>query len=89
MGLTLPAEGDQIEHLVRALREKRALLVFDNCEHLVEASGRVIAGIVRGCPGIVTLASSRQALGIAGEVTYRMPPLTTPARRGQPLRAHR
>jgi predicted ATPase/class 3 adenylate cyclase len=76
--LTLPAEGDQIEHLVRALHEKRALLVFDNCEHLVDASAKVIASIVRGCAHIVVLASSRQGLGIAGEATYRMPPLTTP-----------
>jgi len=79
MNLTLPAEGDQIEHLVRALRKKRALLVFDNCEHLVEASARVIAAILRGCSQVATLASSRQGLGIVGEATYRIPPLTTPS----------
>jgi len=78
MGLTLPAEGDPVDLLVRALAKKRALFVFDNCEHLIGASARVIAAIVRGCPQIVTLASSRQGLGIAGEATYRMPPLTTP-----------
>jgi predicted ATPase/class 3 adenylate cyclase len=78
MGMTLPADGDSTQHLVRALHNKRALLVFDNCEHLVEASARVVAAIVRGCPQVTILASSRQGLGIAGEATYRMPPMTTP-----------
>jgi predicted ATPase/class 3 adenylate cyclase len=88
MGLTLPADGDPVELLVRTLAKKRALLVFDNCEHLVEASARVIAAIVRGCPQVVTLASSRQGLGIAGEATYRMPPLVTPREaEGASLRA--
>jgi predicted ATPase/class 3 adenylate cyclase len=78
MGMTLPTDGDSTQHLVRALHNKRALLVFDNCEHLVEASARVVAAIVRGCPQVTILASSRQGLGIAGEATYRMPPMTTP-----------
>jgi len=78
MGLTIPTDGDPIQHLVRALHNKRALLVFDNCEHLIEASARVVAAIVRGCPQVTILASSRQGLGIAGEATYRMPPMTTP-----------
>ena len=78
MSLPLPADGDPVEQLVRELKKKRALLVFDNCEHLVEASARVISAIVRGCPQVTTLASSRQGLGVAGEATYRMPPLTTP-----------
>ncbi|MBD5635712.1 MAG: adenylate/guanylate cyclase domain-containing protein, partial [Candidatus Eremiobacteraeota bacterium] len=82
MGLTLPAEGDQIEHLVRALQKKRALLVFDNCEHLVEASARVIGAILRGCSQVAVLATSRHGLGIFGEATYRIPPLTTPSDAG-------
>ncbi len=75
LGITLPSEADALEHLVRALREKRALLVFDNCEHLIESAARVIAAIARGCPNVVTLASSRQNIGIAGEETYRLPSL--------------
>jgi class 3 adenylate cyclase len=78
MNLALPADGDQLEHLVRALQKKRALLVFDICEHLIEPAARVISAILRGCREVTTLASSRQGLGIAGETTYRMPPLTTP-----------
>ncbi len=78
MGLTLPSEGDPLEHLVRALRDKRALLVLDNCEHVIESAARAAAALLRGCPQLAVLASSRQALGIAGEATYRMPALGFP-----------
>jgi len=74
LGIAL-GEGDPLAHLVTALRSKRALLIVDNCEHLVDASARTISAILRGCPLIKILASSRQAIGIAGEQTYRMPSL--------------
>jgi predicted ATPase/class 3 adenylate cyclase len=78
LGITLPAEGDPVENLARALRAKHALLVFDNCEHVVGAAARVISAILRECPKIRILASSRQGLGIEGEETYRMPSLDVP-----------
>jgi predicted ATPase/class 3 adenylate cyclase len=78
MGITL-AEGEPLGMLVNALKAKRALLIFDNCEHLVEAAARAIAALMRACPQIKILASTRQALGIAGEETYRMPSLGVPA----------
>jgi predicted ATPase/class 3 adenylate cyclase len=77
MGLEL-GEGEATARLVVALKSKRALLIFDNCEHLVAAAADVIAAIVRGCPQIKILASTRQSLGIAGEETYRMPSLGVP-----------
>jgi predicted ATPase/class 3 adenylate cyclase len=77
-GIMLAAEGDPIENLVRALRTKRALLIFDNCEHVLASAARVISAILRGCSTITILASSRQALGIEGEETYRMPSLEVP-----------
>jgi predicted ATPase/class 3 adenylate cyclase len=80
LGLTLPSKGDPLEHLVRATSAKHALLVFDNCEHLVEAAARVASALLRGCPRIAVLASSRQGFGIAGETTYRMPALAVPPR---------
>ncbi len=75
LDLKLASEGDPVENLVRALKGKQTLLVFDNCEHLVEPAARVLAAILRGCPKVEMLVSSRQALGIAGEVSYRMPSL--------------
>jgi predicted ATPase/class 3 adenylate cyclase len=85
MGLTLAADGDPIDNLVRVLKAKRALLVFDNCEHLVEGSAKVIAAIVRGCAEVRVLASSRQALGIGAERTYRLPSLAIPDASQAPL----
>jgi predicted ATPase/class 3 adenylate cyclase len=78
LGLALPAEGDSLGHLVEALKERKALLVFDNCEHVVDESARVIAAILRTCPRVKVLASSRQSLGIDGEEIFKMPSLETP-----------
>jgi len=79
LGLTLSAEGDPVENLVRAIATKRALLVFDNCEHLLEPVARVIGAILRKAPGVRVVASSLQGLAIAGEVVYRMPSLGVPS----------
>jgi predicted ATPase/class 3 adenylate cyclase len=79
LGLTLPAHGDPLAGLVRALKYKRALLVFDGCEHLVEPAARVVSALLRGCPNVKILASSRQGLGITGEETYRLPSLGVPS----------
>src|SRR4030095_16362672 len=52
---------------------KRVLLVLDNCEHLLEACAKVADALVRQYPGVQILATSREALGVAGEQTYRVP----------------
>ncbi len=78
LGLTLAPEGDPLENLVRALKATHALLVFDNCEHLVEPAARVISAILHGASQVKVLASSRQGLGVAGEATYRVPSLSLP-----------
>lgn len=78
MAIPLGSEGDPLALLVAALKSKRALLIFDNCEHLVEPSVRVITALLRGCPQIKVLATTRQALGILGDSTYRMPSLAVP-----------
>ena len=67
-----------IENLIRTLRAKELLLVLDNCEHLVEAVAHVVGAILRACPGVSILATSREALRIAGEVQYRVPSLSVP-----------
>ncbi len=79
VGIKLPSAGDPLENLLRLLKSKQALLVFDNCEHVVEPVARIIATILSGCPQIKVLASSRQGLDIAGERTYRLPSLEFPA----------
>lgn len=57
------------------LRDKKLLLLFDNCEHLVEACARIADDLLHQCAGLHILASSREALGIAGEAAYRVPSL--------------
>jgi predicted ATPase len=67
-----------VANLTRALKSKQLLLVFDNCEHLVEPVARLIAAVLHDSPHVRILASSRQGLGLTGEVTYRMPSLAVP-----------
>jgi predicted ATPase/class 3 adenylate cyclase len=64
--------------LADALRPKRLLLVLDNCEHLVEACARLADALLRACPDLRVLATSREALGVAGETPYRVPSLALP-----------
>ncbi len=87
VGVTLPAEGDALSNLANALKGKKALLVFDNCEHIVEAVARVAGTILRVCPNVKILASSRQSLDIDGEDVYRMPSLEMPREGDDRLRA--
>ncbi|HMA36871.1 MAG TPA: hypothetical protein VKY74_20620, partial [Chloroflexia bacterium] len=58
---------------------KELLLILDNCEHLVDAAARLVSGLLPGCPQLRILASSREALGIAGEIPFRVPSLAVPA----------
>jgi predicted ATPase/class 3 adenylate cyclase len=64
---------------------KQMLLILDNCEHLIDASARLAEFLLHTSPQLKILASSREALGIAGEVAYRVPSLSLPksVNRGQ------
>lgn len=66
-----------LESVLIYLKHKNALLIVDNCEHLVGEAANVVDIIVRNCPNVSILATSREALGIAGERRYRMPSLPT------------
>jgi non-specific serine/threonine protein kinase len=60
------------------LQSKKILLVLDNCEHLIEACAILADALMRSCPRLRILATSREGLGIAGETTWRVPSLSTP-----------
>ena len=62
--------------VLTALRARHLLLVLDNCEHLIEACARLTDAILRACPNVRILATSREPLGIDGEVAWRVPSLT-------------
>ncbi len=64
--------------LVEYLRPKQMLLVIDNCEHLVEACAQMVGTLLRACPKIRVLATSREVLGITGEMAWRVPSLRLP-----------
>ena len=65
-----------LETLVHALRARRLLLVLDNCEHLIAACAQIAATLLRRCPEVSILASSREALNIEGETVQAISPLT-------------
>jgi predicted ATPase len=67
-----------LELLVTGLASQQALIVLDNCEHLIGACAKVADAILRHCPEIRLLATSREPLGIAGETIYRVPSMSVP-----------
>jgi len=64
--------------LAEALRQRPTTLLLDNCEHVVEACATVADSLLRSCPTLTILATSRQPLGVQGETTWRVPPLGVP-----------
>jgi predicted ATPase/DNA-binding SARP family transcriptional activator/DNA-binding CsgD family transcriptional regulator len=67
-----------LESLKDTLRPRKTLLVVDNCEHLVEAVGRLVDALLTSCPHLRILGTSRQRLNTAGEIDRVVPPLTVP-----------
>src|SRR5262249_55146269 len=65
--------------LTTALRNRHLLLVLDNCEHLLDACARLVDDLVHSCADVQVLATSREALGLTGEVAWRVPSLSVPA----------
>jgi predicted ATPase/DNA-binding XRE family transcriptional regulator len=70
-----------LETLVSHLAHKRALLIFDNCEHVIDQARRVVGSLLRECPEVALLTTSREPLSIGGERVYRIPPLAVPVGR--------
>ena len=64
--------------LITALADKHLLLVLDNCEHLLESSAQLVDSILKSCLKVSVLASSREAMGLAGETAYRVPSMSAP-----------
>jgi predicted ATPase len=70
--------------LVEVLREREILLVLDNCEHLMEAVAQLVDALLDSCPRLRILATSRESLGVEGELRWPVPPLGTPDPRCTP-----
>jgi predicted ATPase/DNA-binding winged helix-turn-helix (wHTH) protein len=72
--------GDAMPTLLNFLRRRRLLLVLDNCEHVIDSAARLAEPIVRDCPEVGLLATSREALRVEGEHVFPLPALETPNR---------
>jgi predicted ATPase len=77
LGLEVLSE-DPLPGLIVSLRQKRMLLVLDNCEHVIDAAATLAAGILKGAPEVRILATSREPLRVEGERAHRLPPLPSP-----------
>jgi predicted ATPase/DNA-binding SARP family transcriptional activator len=67
-----------VEQICEHLRDRRLLIVIDNCEHLIDASARLVHAVLAHCPQVGVLATSRELLGLSGEVAHRVPPMSLP-----------
>ncbi|GAA5070486.1 putative ATPase/DNA-binding CsgD family transcriptional regulator [Thermocatellispora tengchongensis] len=72
-------EDDAAEAVAAALAGRRALLVLDGCEHLLDAAAGLAVGLLRRCPGLTVLVTSRQPLEAPGEALFPVPELSLPA----------
>ncbi|TMB64988.1 MAG: tetratricopeptide repeat protein, partial [Chloroflexi bacterium] len=74
-----------VETLKNSLRAKRMLILLDNCEHLVAACAELVNGLLDACPSLSFLATSREPLGVEGEMPWRVPSLTLPDEKAPPI----
>jgi predicted ATPase/class 3 adenylate cyclase/DNA-binding CsgD family transcriptional regulator len=79
LGIRLEPGRPVADTLVEAVGQRSLLVVLDNCEHLVGACAKLADALLRGCPNLALLATSREPLGLGGERVYRVPSLGTPA----------
>jgi predicted ATPase/DNA-binding CsgD family transcriptional regulator len=68
-----------LDTLAGAVGGRSLLVLLDNCEHVIGACAKLADALLRGCPGLAMLATSREPLGIDGERVYRVPSMATPA----------
>lgn len=77
--LAAPGRAMDETAVVEALRTRDMLLVLDNCEHVVDAAAALADAVIRHCPGVVLLATSRERLGVDGEHVFPVAPLAVPS----------
>jgi len=75
---------DPLATLKRRLCDKRALLIIDNCEHVVAAAADTLAALLPASPTVAVLATSRERLNLEGETSWRVPPMGLPAATASP-----
>lgn len=76
--------GESMDQLIAAVRERAILLILDNCEHMIEAAAEFADRLLGECRRLRILATSREPLGITGEVLWQVEPLPLPAKGADP-----
>ncbi|MGN9847316.1 BTAD domain-containing putative transcriptional regulator [Nonomuraea sp. H19] len=76
--------GEPMDRLIAAVRERSILLILDNCEHVIEAAAAFADRLLGECRSLRILATSREPLGITGEVLWQVEPLALPAKQADP-----
>jgi predicted ATPase/class 3 adenylate cyclase/DNA-binding CsgD family transcriptional regulator len=76
--LGLPDQPGQqtMDVLLRFIRDRRMLILLDNCEHLLDSSAALVIALLGACPALTLLATSREPIGVTGEVSWRVPSLS-------------
>jgi predicted ATPase/DNA-binding SARP family transcriptional activator len=77
LGVHERLDASTAEALVAVIGDRPLLVVLDNCEHLVDAAAELAEALLRGCPRLSLLATSREALGVPGETAWLVPPLAS------------
>jgi predicted ATPase/class 3 adenylate cyclase/DNA-binding CsgD family transcriptional regulator len=76
LGLPDQPGRSTMDTLLRFVRDRQLLVVLDNCEHLLDASAELVVAVLSGAARLTFLATSREAIGVAGEVSWRVPSLS-------------
>jgi len=76
LGLPDQPGRSTMDTLLRFVRDRQMLVVLDNCEHLLDASAELVVALLGAAPGLTLLATSREPIGVAGEVSWRVPSLS-------------
>src|ERR1700686_1758256 len=76
LGLPDQPGRSTVDSLLRFVRDRQMLVVLDNCEHLLDASAELVVALLSGAARLTLLATSREAIGVAGEVSWRVPSLS-------------
>ena len=76
LGLPDQPGKETMDVLLRFVRDRRMLILVDNCEHLLDASAELVAGLLAGSPALKLLTTSREPIGVAGEVSWRVSSLS-------------
>ena len=82
LGIAEALDADAQQSVIAHLRTRQVLIILDNCEHVIDACARLANALLRSCPGLRILATSREALGVAGERLYPVRSLDLPDEAG-------